>query len=132
MWLIHALGLWIISNFVKGLTFKNFFTAFLAAIILTGVTKLFRPALLFLTLPVNILTLGLFTFVVNGALLKFTAFLLPGFSVKKWSSAIGASILLTIFLFLAKSAVGHFGVFNKEEQLRPLFQSDTPKSERPI
>jgi putative membrane protein len=52
--------------------------------------------LIFLTLPINILTLGLFTFVVNGMVLKICAAILPGFQVKSWFAAIIGSIILSV------------------------------------
>lgn len=110
LWFFYAVGLWIVSGLFKNIVLKNFFFAFLAAIILTGVNQLFRPALTILTLPINILTLGLFTLVINGAMLKLSAFLLPGFQVRTWGSAIAGSLVLSIFLFFTELFLSPWGI----------------------
>ena len=64
---------------VPGISVENFKWAFLAAVVISLINLFIKPVLLFITLPVNILTLGLFTLIINALLLIFAAYLVPGF-----------------------------------------------------
>jgi putative membrane protein len=70
--------------------------AVFAAFVIGVANVLIRPALLLLTLPLNILTLGLFTWVVNAAVLKICAALAPGFEIEGWGSALLGALLIAI------------------------------------
>lgn len=95
-WAVSALALLITAYIVPGFRVKNFASALISAVVI-GVANVFiRPFFLFLTLPINILTLGLFTFVVNAAILKLCAALVPGFQIKSWVAAIFGGIILAI------------------------------------
>jgi len=74
----------------------SFYAALVTAIVLGLINALIRPVLIILTLPINILTLGLFTLVINGLLVLFVASFVKGFSV----AGFGPAILLSIFLWL--------------------------------
>ncbi|MEE9555215.1 MAG: phage holin family protein [candidate division Zixibacteria bacterium] len=67
-----------------------------AALLLGIFNSLLRPLLIILTLPINIISLGLFTFVINGLILYLIAFLVSGFELKNFASAILASIMISI------------------------------------
>lgn len=95
-WLASGLAVFVTSKIVRGFEVSGFFSACLAALMIAVVNFLFWWLLIFLTLPLNILTLGLFTFVVNGIILKIAAALLPGFELKSWFSAIIGAIILAI------------------------------------
>jgi putative membrane protein len=95
-WLLSALALLLTSRIVSGFKVRDFPAALWAAIIIGIANAIIWPVLIILTLPVNILTLGLFTFVVNGAVLKICAALLPGFDIETWGAAILGSIVLSI------------------------------------
>lgn len=68
----------------------------LASLLIGFLNMIFRPLLLLLTLPVNILTLGLFTFVVNATVLRLTASMLKGFNIKSWGPAIVGAFILAL------------------------------------
>ncbi len=95
--IVSAIGLLLTSKVIQNFKVSGLFSAFIAAIILAFANSLIWPVLIFLTLPINILTLGLFTFVINGAIIKITAWVTPGFQVIGWLPAIFGSILLSIF-----------------------------------
>ncbi len=96
-WVLNGLALYLVSRILPGFYLHDFASALWAAAILGLVNILVRPLLLLLTLPLNILTLGLFTFVINAAMLKLTAhFLRPGFEIASWGTAILAAVLLTV------------------------------------
>jgi putative membrane protein len=95
-WLVSGLAVFLTAKVVPGFDIKGFFTACFAALIIGIGNAIVWPILFFLTLPINILTLGLFTFVINGAILKIAAAILPGFELRSWWSAIFGSIVLSI------------------------------------
>lgn len=74
----------------------NFLSALFAAIAIGLLNALIKPILILLTLPINILTLGLFTFVINGIIIILASKIVPGFKVKSFGMAIVFSIVLTI------------------------------------
>jgi putative membrane protein len=93
-WLINALVLLGIAYYVPGIAVSGFYAALITALVLGLVNALIRPVVLLLTLPVNILTLGLFTFVINAFLFWFVATIVKGFEVSGfWSAFLGAFIL---------------------------------------
>lgn len=95
-WVISAFGFLLTSKLVRGFEVSGFFSAFFSAILLGFVNTFIWPILIFLTLPINFLTLGLFTLVVNGAVLKIVAAMMPGFRLNGWMAAIFGAILLSI------------------------------------
>jgi putative membrane protein len=76
-----ALGLWVASRIVPGVSIDNMGTLIVAAVLLGIVNALVRPVVFILTLPITILTLGLFLLVVNAAMIGLVALLLGGFQV---------------------------------------------------
>lgn len=95
-WLLSGIAVLLTSKLVSGFQIRGFVIACVAAIVIGLANTLLWPILIFLTLPINLLTLGLFTFVVNGAILKISAALVPGFRIDTWWTAIVASIVLSI------------------------------------
>ena len=96
-WLVSATALMITAYLVPGFRVKNFGAALIAAAVIGLANLTVWPLLIFLTLPINILTLGLFTFVVNGIVLKLCAAILRDFEINGWFSAIfGAFILACV------------------------------------
>ena len=95
-WAVSALALMLTAYFVRGFKIASFGSALIAAVVIGLANVLIWPVLIFLTLPLNILTLGLFTFVVNGAVLKLCAAVMPGFKIDSWFSAILGSIILSV------------------------------------
>lgn len=81
---------------VPGISVENFKWAFLAAVVISLINLFIKPVLLFITLPVNILTLGLFTLIINALLLIFAAYLVPGFYVDGFLNALIGSIIISL------------------------------------
>lgn len=93
---ITALSLLFVSKFVPGIQVDNFYIAIIASLVL-GILHIFvKPILVILTLPVTILTLGLFMFVINAGLLMFAASFIEGFSVDGFITALIASLIVSI------------------------------------
>ena len=91
---IAAVGLWLASYLVSGITIDTPVTLLLAAVLLGVVNAIVKPVLVILTLPITVLTLGLFLLVVNAAVLGLVALLLPGFSIATfWAAVLGAIII---------------------------------------
>ena len=96
-WLVSAAAVMATAYLIPGLYVGSFRKALAASVLIGLGNILIRPFLLLLTLPINILTLGLFTFVVNGAVLKFCAFLAPQvIHVSSWGAAILGALVLSI------------------------------------
>lgn len=103
--LINVLALYLASVLIPGIELTGFGPALLAGLVLGLVNAVIRPVLLFLTLPLTLLTLGLFILVLNGLLLQLVAWLVGGFTVAGfWPAVFGAMVvgvvswLLTAFL----------------------------------
>lgn len=97
--IINALIILIIAEVVPGITVSGFWTAIIVAIILGLINITLKPILILLTLPINILTLGLFTLIINGLLLWLTAAIVKGFNVAGfWPAFIGALIMSLLHL----------------------------------
>lgn len=94
--LINALALLAITQLLEGFTVNTFYAALIASIVLGLLNAIIRPFLLVLTLPVNVLTLGLFTFIINGFLIWFASTFLQDFTVDNFWVAILAGIILWI------------------------------------
>lgn len=97
--LLNALALIITSKIVDGFHVEGFGTAILVAIVLGVVNTIIKPILLILTAPINILTLGLFTFVINAFVLVIVAAIIPGqgFSISSfWPTGILAALVLSV------------------------------------
>jgi len=107
--LITALGLWLASALVPGVTITGTFTLLVAALLLGFVNALIRPLLILLTLPITILTLGLFLFVVNAAMFGLVAALLDAFTVTGFFAALLGSIIVSLTATLASWFIGPTG-----------------------
>jgi putative membrane protein len=94
--LIAALGLWLATEWVPGISVATPTTLILAALLLGVVNAVVRPIVVLLTLPVTLVTLGLFLLVINAAMLGLVAAFLPGFSVTGFWAAFLAAILVSL------------------------------------
>ena len=95
--LISGIALMFTANLIDGIYVDGWGSVFIAAIILGIVNAIIRPVLLVLTLPLNLMTLGLFTFVVNGLVLKTVSGVVAGFDIVGiWPAIIGAIILSVV------------------------------------
>jgi len=106
---ISALGLWLASEIVPGIEITDTSTLILAALLLGIVNALVRPLAILLTLPITLLTLGLFLLVVNAAMLGLVAALLDGFHVSGFGAALLGSIVVGLTSWVASWYVGPKG-----------------------
>jgi putative membrane protein len=97
---INALALLVVTAIFKGIRFDNNQAMIAAAVVLALVNTWLRPLVVILTLPINILTLGLFTFVINALMLELVSWLIPAFHIDTFWTAIGGAIVITIVSFL--------------------------------
>ena len=95
-WLLLAAALLLVANLYPGVQVASFSSAMVAALVLGLLNALLRPILVLLTLPVTVLTLGLFLFVINALMFYFAASLLSGFNVTGFVAALVGSLLYSL------------------------------------
>lgn len=100
-WLIITMGILVAARLVPGIEVDALTTAILAAAVLGLINVFIKPVLLILTLPLNILTLGVFTFFLNAFLLALVAYFVKGFKVQSFSAALLGSLLISVVTWLA-------------------------------
>ncbi|MCS7048877.1 MAG: phage holin family protein [Verrucomicrobiae bacterium] len=93
---INALALVVVDAIFANVRFDNIQATIAAAILLALINTYLRPILLWLTLPINVLTLGLFTLVINAGLLKLISWLIPAFHLTGFWTALGAALVISI------------------------------------
>lgn len=98
-WLVSGVAIIITAYLLPGVTVAGFFAALVTALILGLVNAFIRPVLILFTLPLNILTLGLFTLVINALLVMLAAAIIPGFAVRGFWWALLFGIVLAIVNF---------------------------------
>jgi putative membrane protein len=107
LWLINSLALLTVAYVLPGIDVADFTTAMIAAVVLGLVNAFIRPLLILLTLPVTLLTLGLFIFVINGLLFWMVGSWLQGFTVAGfWSGFFGAIVYSIISWALSSVLLG--------------------------
>jgi len=99
-WFICTVSLAAAAWMIQGITIQNGWALLFAALVVGFLNAFLRPILILLTLPLNILTLGFFTFVINAAMILFTAKIVGGFSVDGFWTALLAAIVMSIVSFL--------------------------------
>jgi putative membrane protein len=99
--LINVLALFIITKLLSGVSIASWQTITLAAIVLTLIYTFLKPIIIFVTLPINILSLGIFTLFINAGLFYFASKLIDGFIVANFWSAFLAAIMLSIITIIA-------------------------------
>jgi putative membrane protein len=105
-WLTLTLAVIATAYLLDGIRISGFFSAVLAAAALATLNTFLRPVILVLTLPINVLTLGLFTFVINGLLLKMASAAIPGFDVIGFWPAVWGSLLISVVAGLLNKFIG--------------------------
>jgi putative membrane protein len=106
---VAALGLWLASEWVDGLSFDSGGTVILAAVLLGIVNALVRPLAILLTLPLTIVTLGLFLLVLNALMLGLVAAMLDGFQVVSFWDAFWGAIIVSVVSWLGSALLGPKG-----------------------
>ena len=107
--LFAALGLALAAYLLKGVSYDGIVTLLIAAVLLGVVNAILRPILFILTLPLTIVTLGLFLLVLNAAMIGLVALILPGFSVSGFWTAVGAAIIVSLVSWAASAVIGNSG-----------------------
>ncbi len=108
-WLILTASIMVASYLIQGIEVNGFFSALFAAAILGVLNVFFRPILLILTLPINILTLGFFTFIINAVLLKMASGVISGFVVHGFWSAVFGGLIISVVSWLLNSFINDQG-----------------------
>jgi len=106
---IVAIGLWVASKLVPGVEIADAWSLVWAALLLGIVNAIVRPIVILLTLPLTILTLGLFLLVINAAMLSLVAWMLAGMTVAGFWSAVFGSVVISITGWLASAFIGDKG-----------------------
>lgn len=117
-WLILTAAIMFASYLIEGIKVDGFSSALLAAAILGMLNAIFRPILIILTLPINIMSLGLFTFVINALLLMMASGVISGFVVEGFWSAIFGSLIISVVNGILGSWI------SKPEGGRPVRRDD--------
>jgi putative membrane protein len=106
---ITALGLWVASEIFPGLQFESASKLIVAAILLGIVNAFVRPLAFILTLPLTVLSLGFFLLVLNAAMVGLVAWIVPGFQISGFWTAVGAALIVSLVSWAASSAIGSNG-----------------------
>jgi len=94
---LSAVAVFVTARILPGVTLDGFMTALVVAVVLGAVNAVLRPVLIILTLPINIMSLGLFTFVIIGGLVQLVSWLVPGFQVASfWWALVFALVLWVV------------------------------------
>jgi putative membrane protein len=104
-WLLSAAALLAVAHLYSGVVVQSFTAALLAALVIGLLNALLRPVLVVLTLPVTVLTLGLFLFVINALMFYWAASLLDGFQVRSFGAALIGSLIYTVLGLVINSAL---------------------------
>ena len=112
--LINALGLWLAAAIVPGIVIQGTGTLVLAALLIGVVNALVRPVAFVLTLPITIVTLGIFLLVLNAAMFALVAWLLPGFTVSGFWAALFGWLIVSLVGWFASSLMA-----GDKQELRP-------------
>lgn len=104
-WLLSATALLAVAHLYSGVEVQSFVAALVAALVIGLFNIFLRPLLILLTLPVTLLTLGLFLFIINALLFWAAAHVLEGFQVRGFAAALLGSLLYSVFGLLIDSAL---------------------------
>lgn len=109
--LLVAVAVAVADYLVPGVALNSFMTAIVVGLVMGLINALIRPIILVLTLPINLVTFGLFTFVINALLIMLAGWIVPGFTVSGFWSALLFSIIVSLIRML----------FNKLERPYPRY-----------
>ena len=108
---------------LDGINVRDFFSAFFAAAVLGILNMFFRPLLFILTLPINVMSLGLFTFIINAFMLKMASGVISGFTVTGFWTAIFGSLLISIANWILTALIQENRMY-EQPQPQPSDQDD--------
>ena len=98
--LITVLALLFVAEYIPGISVSGFYIAFMVALILGLINLTFKPILLILTLPINLITLGFFTFVINAFIFWFVSTFILGFTVTGALPAFIGALIVSVFSWI--------------------------------
>jgi putative membrane protein len=101
--ILTGLAVGIADYLIPGVAIQSFWTAIIVGVVMGLINALIRPLVIILTLPINILTLGLFTFVINALMILLAAWIVPGFSVTGFWAALLFSVIVSLLKMLFNS-----------------------------
>jgi putative membrane protein len=104
-WLLSAMALLAVAHFYPGVVITSFVSALIAAFVIGLLNTIVRPILVILTLPVTLITLGLFLFVINALMFYMASGLLDGFEVKGFTAALIGSLLYSVAGIVIEAAL---------------------------
>lgn len=102
-WVVNAGALLLLASYLPGITVSGWYAALITALVLGLVNALIKPFLVILTLPINIITLGLFTLVINAILFWFVASFIEGFAVAGFWPAFWGALIMSLVSWLVSS-----------------------------
>jgi putative membrane protein len=106
---ITALALWVASQLLPGIHFETTGKLIIAAVLLGLVNAIVRPIAFVLTLPITVVTLGLFLLVLNAAMIGLVAVVVPGFTISGFWTAVGGAIIVALVSWAASTVIGNTG-----------------------
>ena len=104
-WLLNSLVLLLVTYLVPGISIRSFWTAVLAAVVLGLINAVIRPLFVVLTLPVTIITLGLFILVINALLFWLASAIVPGFEVSGFVAAFLGALIFSIMSWITNQFI---------------------------
>jgi putative membrane protein len=108
-WLVLGFSISAVAYLMDGIHVNGVLSAFAAAAMLGIFNAIFRPIALIITLPINILSFGLFTFIINAAMLKMASALITGFDVNGFWTAVFGSLFISVISFLINAFISDRG-----------------------
>jgi len=99
-WILNSCALYLVMKLIPGVQVDHFSNLIVATLVIGLLNSFIRPVLMLLTLPLNVLTLGLFTLVVNGLMFYLSAMLVDGFRITSFAVALIAALLFSIFSYV--------------------------------
>ncbi|MGC9605282.1 MAG: phage holin family protein [Minisyncoccia bacterium] len=105
-WFLYAAAILVTAYILPGVAVSGFVAALILAAVLGAINMLLRPILIFLTLPINVITLGLFTLVINAALVMLAAYMVPDFTVSGFWAAFFFALVLAVIHGLLNALKG--------------------------
>ena len=99
-WILNTLVLILVSRLTPGIHFASFWSALVTSLVLGFLNALIRPLLILLTLPVNILTLGIFTLVINALMFWLASTIVKGFQIDNFAAAFWGALIYSIIVMI--------------------------------
>lgn len=99
-WILNTLVLILVAKLTPGISFASFWAALIASLVLGFLNALIRPLLIVLTLPINILTLGIFTLIINALMFWLASAIVKGFEIQNFSAAFWGALIYSIIVMI--------------------------------